>query len=275
MHIMINSALIPSNDASVSISERGFKFGDGVFETIAVHDRQMRQFNFHMERLKAGLSSIRIPCSLELLESDCTKLLDANQIREGLLRIYVSRGQGGRGYAPDPTMPALVVIEAMPYAFQLESPVSLWLSTYEKISPKALPVQSKIAQGMQSTLAMLEAQDQGCKDALMLNADGHVTESTSGNIFWLQNNELHTPALECGVLNGSTRHAIVNSGLWPVKEGHYNLDDLTQAEAVILTNCRVKALPVNRLMPADMGWESKRFAKKCYDFLMHEAKNSG
>lgn len=274
MHLLINSQLIHAQEAKISVSERGFRFGDGVFETIAVHAGKPYQWPFHIKRLQAGLKAIRIAQSLDTLKADCQKLLAANQITDGLLRIYISRGQGGRGYMPDATASALVVIEAMPHTFALLPPVEMWLSRYEKISPKALPVQYKLAQGMQSTLTTMEAADNQCADALLLSADGYVCETTCGNIFWLQNETLYTPSLDCGALDGSTRHMLMHLSPWKVEEGAYMLDALKQAEAVIITNCRIKAQSVARLLPSGDAWEGQNFAAKCYHLLIKDILQS-
>ncbi len=271
MHALINSILTPSSDAHVSVAERGFRFGDGVFETIAVHDGRPYQWAFHMQRLQAGLEATHIPAPSETLESDCLRLLKHNQIRDGFLRIYTSRGQGGRGYMPNISATPLTVIETSAHHFSMPDAGALWLSKYEKISPKALPVGCKLSQGMQSTLALLEANTNQCDDALLLDAHGHIAEAASGNIFWLKGGTLHTPALSTGALHGSTRHALMQLSPWPVQEGHYTLVSMEEAEAVILTNCRVKAIPIAALEPNHLTWNSTYFAKQCYELIMHHA----
>jgi branched-subunit amino acid aminotransferase/4-amino-4-deoxychorismate lyase len=267
MYALINSKLTPAADAQISITERGFRFGDGVFETIAIHGGTPYQWTFHMDRLRDGLHATHITASLENIEADCHKLLDVNQITDGFLRIYISRGQGGHGYVPDINAAPLTVIEAMTHTFVMPEPVDIWVSQYEKISPKSLPVASKIAQGMQSTLVMLEAVENQCADGLMLNASGHITETSCGNIFWLIDGKLYTPSLATGALNGSTRHALLQLSPWPAVEGEYTLDNLKNAEAVIVTNCRVKAQPAACLKPYNFKWDSESLATKCYELL--------
>lgn len=275
MHLLVNSALTPIQDAKISVAERGFRFGDGLFETIAVHDGKPYQWHFHMDRLKAGLAAIRIDYTLDSLEFDCQKLLDTNKITDGFLRIYISRGQGGQGYLPDANATPLIIVETIPYTFTMFDACTIWLSSYQKIAPQALPVQYKIAQGMQSTLAMMEAADNQCQDALMLNANGFITESTCGNICWLKDNVLYTPSTDCGMLNGSSLSALIRLSPWEVREGAYTMDDLKTADAAIITNCRLKALPVAQLKPVSFEWNSQFFAQKCYDLLMEDATKSG
>src|SRR5690606_6683241 len=110
-------------------------------------------------------------------------------------------------------------------------PATLWLSGIEKPSPKALPVQHKLAQGVNSTLARIEAARHGCLDGLLLNAHGDICEAGSANLFWRIGTTLHTPALECGVLAGTTRDALLRISPYKIEQGAYPLDMLQKADA--------------------------------------------
>lgn len=266
MEIYLNSTFLPAAEAHISVADRGFRHGDGVFETIPVANGAPYQWAFHLRRLEAGLAVIHIAFDTAKLEGICRELLARNGISDGLLRIAVSRGAGGRGYLPPPGLSPTLVIET------LERPAppgsaALWLSRYEKISPRALPVRHKLAQGLQSTLARLEAQDHKCSEALLLDAEGRIAEAAAANIFWLQDNVLYTPSLKTGALEGATRHAVLRLSPWQTAEGEYSLDALRGAEAVLLTNSAYGVIPAASLAPQGWSWESAAAAAQLQGLL--------
>jgi aminodeoxychorismate lyase len=260
MHVMLNNRLIPAEKASIPLSDRGFRYGDGVFETIPVYAGIPYQFDWHMARLQRGLAAIKITCDTSPLREQCRELLEKNKVQDGLLRIQVTRGEGGRGYLPDPNAKPTSVIETLTMPEVPREPVALWLSGYEKISPKALPVTSKLGSALNSVLARLEAVEHHCAEALLLNSQGHITETGASNIFWLKNNLLYTPALTAGLLEGATRAAVLRLSPYKTKEVESGLESLKEADAVFLTNVVLRAFPVGALSPLGYGWHSEAVA---------------
>lgn len=253
---MLNGQLIDREQAHIAPDDRGFRYGDGLFETIRIKNGTPYQWDFHMARLTAGLKAIRIQQPAESLKSLCDTLLAANGVIDGLLRIQITRGIGGRGYLPDRNTTPTMVIETLPLPTPPAEPVSLWLSSYEKTSSKALPIEHKLAHGLGSTLARMEAEDHGCFDALQLNAKGEICETSSGNIFWLKDGIWHTPALSCGVLNGSTRAAVLRLLDDNAQECAATLNALHTADAVFICNTAWGIIAVNSLLPLDLSWQS-------------------
>jgi branched-subunit amino acid aminotransferase/4-amino-4-deoxychorismate lyase len=149
-----------------------------------------------------------------------------------------------------------LVIETAPMPAIPAHSINLFLSSYAKISPRALPVQFKLCQGLNSTLARMEASDNHCFDALLLNEQGHICETASANIFWFAHSTLYTPALSCGLLDGATRATIMRLSPYPVREVAASIDALLDAEAVFITNVLVQALAVHQLLPHTKQWAS-------------------
>jgi branched-chain amino acid aminotransferase len=259
--VFLNHRLLPADEAVVSVTDRGFRYGDGLFETIAVQGGVPYQFEWHMARLERGLTAIKLPFGLSLLQTECKQLLLKNAVSEGLLHIQITRGSGGRGYLPAPRTDATCVIETLPPPEIPRAPVTLFLSSYRKISPRALPVQFKLCQGLNSTLARLEADEQGCFDALLLGQEGQLCETGSGNLFWLKDNTLYTPALACGVLEGAMRAAVLRLSPYPVCEIDAPLSALQDADAVCISNVAWKILPVAALQPNAHWWDSAALAQ--------------
>ena len=193
--------------AIISTADRGFRFGDGIFETIAVYSSVPYQLEWHLERLKAGLAAIKIA---------------------------------------NPNLKSADIVE-MPES------ATLFFSTYLKPSLKSLPVNFKLAQGLNSTLARLEAQEKGCFEALQMSSDGSVCEASSANIFWVKGDAIFTPALSTGCLMGSARAALLR--LAKIEEVTALVADIRTADEVFLTNANWQILPVIELKP--MGWKWK------------------
>ena len=313
-YIILNQKLMPESEAHISPQDRGFRYGDGVFETILVDGGKFYQWEFHAKRLKAALTATCIEFDTKILPALCDELIAANKMpispplergvgrgnnnglssellsptppnpvkgeegeernncSEGLLRIQITRGIGGRGYLPEKGITPTLLIETMAILTPPPAPISLFLSSYEKISPLALPVNFKLCQGMNSTLARMEAADNNCFDALMLNDAGQICETSSANIFWLKNRVLYTPSLACGVVEGSIRNAVIRFSPYPVQEVAENLEVLAHAEAVFITNVAYKILPISALQPLDISWNSEGLAAEMLELLETDIK---
>lgn len=246
----LNGRFVLAHRAAVSVADRGFRFGDGVFETLRVARGIPYQWDLHMARLMGGLAALSIiPPAVDLQEY-ARRLLVKNNAREGFLRISISRGSGSRGYAPyPPGMPASWVIEWIDGISAPSHPCRLWLARAAKIPPQCLPGEYKLAQGLNSTLALMEAHKNDCDEALQLSPEGMLSEAAGANIFWLKDMQLFTPALDSGCLAGTTREAVMRLSPLPVQVVRAGLSALEGAEAMFLTNCRVGIWPVAVLEP--------------------------
>jgi branched-chain amino acid aminotransferase len=273
-HIILNGETVQAQNARVSVQDRGFRFGDGLFETMGVADGIPYRFDWHMRRLTAGLDAIRIAFPVDTLEAQCRELLRLNGVEDGLLRIQITRGTGSKGYLPDSPRPTCL-IETLPAPTLPNAAVTLFLSSYRKISPAALPVRYKITQGLNSTLARMEADDHDCFDALLINDRGELCETSSGNIFWLKNDTLYTPALSCGVLEGCLRAALSELSPYKLVEARASVETLAGAAAVMITNAAWKILPVNALKPLNLSWQSEEEVLKLAAILTEDVRRRG
>ena len=253
---IFNGELIEENCARISPQDRGFRYGDGIFETLRVHNGAPYQFAWHMRRLAQGLAAIRIMYDVQALAGYCRVLLEKNNITNGLIRIHISRGVGGRGYLPDSHMTPTLLIETMPEPEKPAKPIVIWHSSYQKISLASLPTNSKISQGLNSTLARMEAADNQCFDALLLNEKNELCETSSANIFWVRNNEIYTPSLECGALEGSIRAAVIRLSPYKIYEVKAAIEELKEADEVFITNAAWKILSVSELRPSGKKWQN-------------------
>jgi branched-subunit amino acid aminotransferase/4-amino-4-deoxychorismate lyase len=250
----INGRFTRAHHAAVPVADRGFRFGDGVFETIRVEGATPYQWELHLARLEQGMAALGITAPPIDWADFARKTIRKNGAIDGYLRIAVSRGVGSRGYLPfPPGMPATFVIEYLPPLPPVERPYELWLSSWAKVPPQCLPGKFKLAQGVGSTLALQEAHANDCDEALQLTIDGFVSETASANIFWINEGTLYTPSLDTGCLSGTTRDAILRLSPLPSKTVTAGLSALEKAEAVFITNTRLGLHPISAIQP--MGWK--------------------
>lgn len=274
--VIINGRSFPEDQAFVSIQDRGFRLGDGVFETIAVHQGVPYQFDFHIKRMAEGLRAIKIMFDPAILQHHAQQLLKDNAVSEGILRIQVTRGIGSLGYLPDARHPKAGpnwVMETLPLPTLPGKPVQLWQASYTKLSPAALPVQYKLCQGLNSTLARMEADEKQCFDALLSNEQRHVCETSSGNLFWIKGKVLYTPTLACGVLDGSMRSAVLRLSPWQVQEVEATAGQIARADAVFISNAVWKVLPVSELKPQGLQWPSEELTAQMRGLIQDDIES--
>ncbi len=168
----VNGSFIPNTKAGLSIHDRGLKFGDGVYETIRIFRGNPFSWEKHMERLAISLKLLKIEARIPNLLQITYELIERNDVKEikeqltfiieGSLRIMITRGIGGVGYLPNRDSEYGIVIEASPLPRLPSDPIDLWVSSYQKIPPQCLPAAAKTMQGLSSTLAKMEAEENNC-----------------------------------------------------------------------------------------------------------------
>lgn len=239
--ICLNGSYLPAHEARLPVADRGFRFGDGLFESIHLIDGVPYQWELHLTRLDGGLSALRFPQFEANWQEATREVIQRNHAREGTLRIAVSRGVGSRGYLPYDEISPNWVIEYLPPTPLPEGPLKLHLSSITRSPLSALPVNHKLAHGIGSTLALMEARDHGCDEAMMLSTEGKLCEAASANLFWIANQKLYTPALATGCLAGTTRAAILR--LSGAEEVLADSGVLHNADAIFISNTRLGAWP--------------------------------
>lgn len=241
--VWLNERLVRAEDAHIPPEDRSFRLGDGLFETIACFDGTLFNWKLHLSRLQLGAGAIALSMPEVDLKAACEAVIRENGLRNGIVRLAVSRGSGSRGYLPVAAIPQVIITAEHRTEWMLPEAV-LMLSRYRKIPPECLPVQFKMASAMNSTLARLEACDAGCDEAIQLTVDGMVAEASSANLVWYHNEALYTPALKLGVLDGTTRRLLINLAPYKIVEGSFRMEDMLTAEAIMLTGvgCGVRGV---------------------------------
>jgi aminodeoxychorismate lyase len=256
----INGQILPQKKAQIFIEDRGFRFGDGVFETCLIFEGKIYNWKAHFDRLEQGLAAIKINnAQIADLKENCLDLIVKNNAKNGYLRINISRGAGSIGYLPQKNIKPNITIETLPEKERPQGEVRLMISSYQKPSIKSLPVNFKISQGLNSTLAKMEALESGCFDAILLNENDHICETSSANIFWVKNDILYTPHQDCGCILGTVRDKILQ--LSPIKTQIVTAKtvDLLAADEVFVSNTSVLALAIDKI--GDKKFTNQKYAQ--------------
>jgi branched-chain amino acid aminotransferase len=233
-YLWLNGELLPADAARIDPADRGFLLGDGLFETMAARGGAVLEFARHYARLAAGASYLRIPMPLDqaTLEGSCRALLAANGMQEAALRLTLTRGPAPRGLAPPPHPVPTMLITAAP----LPAPGGkLRLITASLRRDEASPLSAlKTLNYLPNVLARIEAAEQGADDALLLNRQGFVAETSAANLFVLLQGQWFTPPVADGALPGIRRAQLLEAGR--VQEAPLSPVQLLHAEAIFAGN---------------------------------------
>lgn len=211
MLIFLNGQFVPEERAVVSVFDRSFLYGDGLFETIRIFNGKPFRWEQHMERLEHGAEflKIKLPFLPDALRSFAGELTARNKMPDALLRLTLSRGVGIRGYSPkgaeDPTL--VMSLHPAPPTREAAPRWKLIASSHRLPANEPL-AQFKTCNKLPQVLARLEADAAEADEALLLNTDGFVVEGASSNLFWIEGGAICTPPLAAGILAGVTRAVV-------------------------------------------------------------------
>jgi len=242
MKVFLNGKLVPEEEAVVSIFDRGFLYGDGLFETIRIHNGKPFRWTQHLARLRRGAEFLRlkVPISCSELLLRAVELVAANQLSDALLRITLSRGVGIRGYSPKGAgQPTLVMATHRAPALSEEA-LQRWRLVISSMRvPAGEPLAAfKTCNKLPQILARAEAESRGADEALLLNTKGELAEAASSNLFWIEGEAICTTPLTSGILAGIMRELIFELGASMrihVQEKAAQPDTLRGASGVFLT----------------------------------------
>jgi branched-chain amino acid aminotransferase len=260
MWVFLNDRFVPKEEAVVSVFDHGFLYGDGVYETLRSYGARIFMRDQHLARLRRSGEAIGLTIPIpdsqwpELLHEAMRRNDVGNERVDAYLRITVSRGEGEIGLDPAlcPRPTVVIMTKALhpsPPALSRDG-VSLTVATTRRNLPEALSPHIKSTNFLNNILAKRESIAAGTFDSLFLNWRDELTECTISNLFFISGGTVHTPALACGILDGITRTIVMSlaqeEGL-PVREGHYHVADLRQADECFLTNTSMEVMPVSRV----------------------------
>lgn len=262
MLIFINGSLVPDTEAKVSVFDRGFLYGDGVFETLRSYNGTIFRCEGHLERLFISAAGIYITCPFtkDYLKESLYRTLKENNLKNAYLRLTVTRGESEPGLDIEQSMGPTVII--IPREFN-GYPEGLYLKgihaavvTTRRTPPSVLNPAIKSINFLNNIMARAEVKVFGASEGIMLNTDGYVAEGTVSNIFIVKDGIIKTPSLDTGILNGVTRSVVISlarENKIPLNEAPLYPDELYNADECFITNTTYEIMPVTTLNGRGVG----------------------
>ncbi len=254
--IYLNGKYVSKEDAKISVYDHGFLYGDGIFEGIRIYNGNIFKCKEHLDRLYDSAKSImlEIPLSYAEMQQALIEAVNKNGLRNGYIRLVVSRGDGNLGLDPRrcPRANIIIIVEQLAIYSEEDYVNGLKIvsvSTRRNI-PDALNPKIKSLNYLNNILVKIQANLAGVGEALMLNAQGYVAEGSGDNIFIVKNGVLTTPPSYVGALEGITRGAIIelcHKLGYKIKEEPFALHDVYVADEVFLTGTAAEVIAVREV----------------------------
>lgn len=254
--IYLDGEFVTKENAKVSVFDHGFLYGDGIFEGIRIYNGNIFKCKEHLDRLYDSAKSIDLVIPLaydELLEA-MAETIRRNDMRNGYIRLIVSRGAGNLGLDPRrcPKPTVLIIVEQL--AIYSEE---AYLNGLKAVSvaqrrniPDALNPKIKSLNYLNNILVKIQSNFAGADEAIMMNAQGYVTEGSGDNIFIVKNGVVTTPPCYLGALEGITRQAIIDLcgklGV-PLKEEPFSMHDVYIADEVFFTGTAAEVIAAREI----------------------------
>jgi branched-chain amino acid aminotransferase len=256
MKIFIDGKYLDERTAKVSVFDHGLLYGDGIFEGIRAYNGRVFKLKEHIDRLFYSAKAIllEIPMSHAALMKATVETCRKNNLRDGYIRLIVTRGVGTLGLNPRSCKnPSVIIIadkiQVYPPALYARGMDIVTVPTVRNLH-SALNPAIKSLNYLNNILAKIEANNAGVEEAVMLNAEGFVAECTADNLFIIKNGELSTPPLSAGALYGVTRQTVIGlaqeAGL-KVSEPNLTRYDLFNADECFLTGTGAELIPVVKI----------------------------
>lgn len=235
----------------IAITDRGFQYGDGLFETLAVNNRKPVFLSQHLQRLITGCQRLGIPAPQTETLIDEARHLCRQTSAPAVLKIIVTRGSGGRGYQqPDPIKPTRVLslhpFPEYPAHYWTCGIVSRFCQTRLGSNPALAGI--KHLNRLEQIIARAEWRDNDIQEGLMLGNDGFVLEGTMSNVFYLKNQQLYTPNLSRAGIAGIIRGLVLSCGHGiNATVTQVTVDNLLDADELFVCNSVIGIWPVRLL----------------------------
>lgn len=260
--VYLNGEFVPEKDAKVSVYDHGLLYGDGAFEGIRVYSGRVFKFREHIERLyrSAHAMMITLPITQDEMAEAVLKTLRTNGIKDGYVRITVTRGVG-LGLDPRVCNTATVVIMTDKLSLYPEEMYRDGLQVVT-VSTRVPPAQSleprikSLGKYVINIQAKIEANRVGAGEGLMLNTEGYVAEGTGDNIFLVKDGKFVTPPPYAGILEGITRNTVIDlardMGI-ATEESLFTLFEVYVADECFLTGTAAEVAPVVKVDGRTIG----------------------
>jgi branched-chain amino acid aminotransferase len=251
--IYINGKFFDKADAKVSVYDHGLLYGDGVFEGLRIYNGKVFRLKEHIDRLYESARHIwlEVPMSRDALTEAVVSTVQANNKKDGYIRLVITRGAGSLGLDPRKTTDPQVIIivdDITMYPPELyENGMEIVTAATIRNHPNALNPRIKSLNYLNNILAKIEAIRAGCHEAIMLNVNGEIAECTGDNIFVVKRGVVRTPPPHAGILEGVTRNTVIEltkAANIPMQEATLTRHDVYTADECFLTGTAAEVIPI-------------------------------
>jgi branched-chain amino acid aminotransferase len=249
----------------VNVRDRGFAYGDAVFETLRTYGGEVFRWGAHAERLAGGAEVLKLDHgrSDAALKRRVDETLRANDLSDASVKLSVTRGVQPGTLTPDPDVNPTVVVQVNPLPRGghgsdpvWDGPATLQTVKTRRVPDRAIPARAKTHNYLNGILARLELRVTDADEAVMVDGEGNLTEGAASNLFFVRDDALCTPSLDGPVLPGVTRAEVLDiardEGI-PVREGRFVPDDLRDATEAFVTNTTWELRPVASVDGVELG----------------------
>src|SRR6202045_4458323 len=212
--IFIAGKFYSQANGKISVFDHGLLYGDGIFEGIRFYNGRVFRLEEHLERLWDSARSIclQIPMSQRAMSEALLDTIRQNNLRDGYIRLIVTRGVGNLGLNPEQCKtPSVIIITAQIALYPeavYKNGLSLVTCATRRTNPSALNPAVKSLNYLNNVMARIEANQANADEGLMLNDAGHVAECTADNVFIIKRGQIFTPPITAGALRGITRSVV-------------------------------------------------------------------
>jgi len=258
--VYVNGDYLPETEATVSIFDRGFLMADGVYEVTSVLDGKLIDFEGHAVRLQRSLDELEMQaaCSKEELLAIHRKLVEVNEIDEGLVYLQITRGSDGdRDFVfPSADTKSTIVLFTQNKPGLADNPAA-------KKGAKIISIEDirwgrrdiKTVQLLYPSMGKMMAKKAGCDDAWLIE-DGYVTEGTSNNAYFVKDGAIVTRPLSTDILHGITRKAVLRMAAeaqLKIEERLFTIDEAKEADEAFTTSASAFVMPVVEIDGVQLG----------------------
>ena len=283
--IYLDGQYVEEKEAKISVFDHGLLYGDGVFEGIRAYNGRIFRCEEHMDRLFAAAKAIML--DIPISKSEMTEVLletcRRNDVKDGYIRLVVTRGKGDLGLNPNKCPKATVFCIAGSITMYPEEMYTKGMpiitSAQRRNKATIVDPQIKSLNYLNNILAKMEANRAGVPEALMLNHDGIVAECTGDNIFIVKDGVIYTPPIHVGILDGITRKSVMeiatNLG-YKLVEKEFTLFNVYNADECFLTGTAAEAIPVSEVDGRTIGsGEAGEVTKSILEAFKQYANTNG
>ncbi|MGD1119345.1 MAG: aminotransferase class IV [Dehalococcoidales bacterium] len=251
--VYLNGKLVPRPEAKISVSDHGFLYGYGLFQTLRAYNGRLFLLDKHLERLyqAAEVIGLRKKLSGIDLEKACLDTLKANKLQEARVRLTVTNGESAALPWTDPAAgPPNVVVTAVPYTpFTTEKYAqgfNVGIASVRRMGQSVVSSMKSINY-LLNVMARMESTAQGLDETVLLNGEGYVAEGGGSNIFFVREGRLVTPKVDSGIIPGVTREVVMDLAEQldiKVTEGTVGIGVFRKCEEAFMTNALIEVMPV-------------------------------